>query len=275
MLGTSQLRVAWTPACVRRHHFDPMYRGLDAWFNEFDYKVGPGSGAANCRDITGGNLPSLHSYFDDGGTFTFWNGFVLPLMALAVDINPSENPYGPRLITDMPRAMVDGICGLRTNSGHQLIQWGGYFGGPYDAMHYQGCCTPAQMATGIRTSTLPKPAPAPAPTPTPPPPEEDDDMPKPLLFRLDAKDSSVIYMSAARQCHHVPNPEALQGYKLDMQMQGLSDDVCVLSKIDDAGTKIDELYDFVVTLPWIGPFPPNWTKAGATNPWKGPVLATT
>jgi hypothetical protein len=266
MLNTSQLRSAWSPACVRRHHFDPMYRGLDAWFEEFDYRPGPGSGAANCRDITGGTLPSLHSYFDDGGQFVFWNGFVIPLMALAVDINPGRNPYGPRLVTDMPRAMVDGITGLRTNSGHQMIQWGGYFGGPYDAMHYQGCCTPAQMATGIRVSTLPKPAPTPTPTPSPEP--EEDDMPKPLLFRLDAKDPAVLYMSSARQCWHVPNAEALQGYKLDMEMNGLSPDVCVLSKIDNAGTKIDELYDFVVTLPWIGPFPTNW----AAGTWKGKVL---
>lgn len=114
--------------------------------------------------------------------------------------------------------------------------------------------------------------PTPTPAPKPPVPEEDD-MVKPLLFRLNAKDPAVLYMSTARQCWHIPDSEALEGYKLDMEMQGLSPDVCVLSNLDNSGTKIDELYDFVVTLPWVGKFPKNWTATGATNPWKGPRVA--
>jgi hypothetical protein len=48
---------------------------------------------------------------------------------IAADINPSRNPYGKELITDMPRAMVEEIEALRTNSGKQVFRWGGDWDG--------------------------------------------------------------------------------------------------------------------------------------------------
>mgnify|MGYP001613965997 CR=1 FL=1 len=154
MVGTSFLRRVWSPACQRVHNFLAAYKALDAWFRYYKYKVGPGSGAANCRQITGGSGYSLHAYF---GTlaFVFWNVFRIPLMALAVDINPGRNPYSRRLITDMPRPMVDAISRVRTKSGHQVWQWGGYFSTYKDSMHFEICCTPAQLRTGIDPRTLP------------------------------------------------------------------------------------------------------------------------
>ncbi len=164
-LSTSVLRAAWYPACRPRHDFAAAYRALDAWLKHYGYRPGYGTGAANCRAITGGTGYSLHAYFgtDD---FTFWNGYRIPLMALAVDINPPRNPYSTRLITDMPRAMVDAICHVRTNTGHQVWHWGGYFSGHKDAMHYEVTCTPGQLSTGILRSTLPGAAPVVTPTNT-------------------------------------------------------------------------------------------------------------
>jgi hypothetical protein len=166
MIGTSFLRRVWYPACRRVHNFLAAYRALDACLKAYGYRPGYGTGAANCRAITGGSGYSLHSYF---GTlaFVFWNAYRIPLMALAVDINPPQNPYSTRLITNMPRAMIDAIYRIRTNSGHQVWQWGGYYSTYKDAMHFEVCCTPAQLDTGINPRTLPGgviTTPAPAPT---------------------------------------------------------------------------------------------------------------
>lgn len=110
----------------------------------------------------------------------------------------------------------------------------------------------------------PKPTPAPVPPST-----EEDDMPKPLLLRLNPKDPAVLYMSSARTVHWVRSSEALQGYKYDMQMNGLSPDVCVLSAIDDSG-QLEELHDFVVNLPFIGDWPTSGGKStGVKEAWKG------
>lgn len=109
---------------------------------------------------------------------------------------------------------------------------------------------------GIRAALKPKPT-------TPP----EDDMPKPLLVRMDAKDTAVLYMSSDRTIHWVRSTEALQGYQLDMQMNGLSPDVCVLSKIEDDKGVIDELYDFVINLPAIGDLPPHLDQV-----WVGPRI---
>lgn len=153
-LSTSQLRWAWYPACRNRHDFLPAYRALDACLRRWSYRPSTGTGAANCRRITGGTGYSLHSYFGTAA-FTFWNGYRIPLMALAVDINPSRNPYSTRLITDMPRPMIDAIMRLRTNSGHQVWGWGGYYARVKDAMHFEIVCTPAQLRTGINPRTVP------------------------------------------------------------------------------------------------------------------------
>jgi hypothetical protein len=112
--------------------------------------------------------------------------------------------------------------------------------------------------------------PDPAPTPTPPPTSEDDDMPKPLLLRLTKKDPAVLYMSSARTVHWVKSPDALQGYKLDMRMNGLSDDVCVMTDIAAQDANLEALNDFVVNLPFIGDWPTlNGASTGVKEAWKG------
>jgi hypothetical protein len=126
----------------------------------------------------------------------------------------------------------------------------------------------AELRTQYNT---PKPEPKPEPVP-----EEDDDMPKPLLLRLNPKDPAVLYMSSARTVHWVKSGEALQGYKFDMQNNGLSPDVCVLSATDEAGM-LEELHDFVVNLPFIGDWPKTSTGAstGTKEAWKGAHIPST
>jgi len=169
------------------------YRALDYVLTKWNYRPEPGhTGSYNCRPITGGTSYSLHAYLD-GGMFTFWSGVRIS-MALAVDINWQRNPYGPKLITDMPRGMVDEICALRTGNGVQVWGWGGYYSGNKDAMHFELRCTPADLRTGIRSTT-------------PPPPQEEDDMADPKVIdqlnRIEARGSAladaVARLEARRQ----------------------------------------------------------------------------
>lgn len=156
MSNTTEMRSAWGPACASAHpnQMRGAYIALDRVLQKWGYRPRSGvTGAYNCRPITGGTGYSLHSY-KDGQTFVFWSG-VLVTMAVAVDINWDRNPYGSRLITDMPRGMVDEILAIRTISGHQVWGWGGYYSGNKDAMHFELHATPAQLATGIRTITVP------------------------------------------------------------------------------------------------------------------------
>lgn len=170
VLSTAQARLAWGPHCTpAKVSTRGAYEALDACFKAYDYKPRAGvTGAQNCRPITGGTDWSLHA-FAFGLIYMFWT-LVRVAMALAVDVNWDKNPYGPRLVTDMPRPMIDAIYRVRTNSGAQVFRWGGYYTGNKDAMHFEIVCTPAELATGINLATLPGATPAPDPTPTP----EDD-----------------------------------------------------------------------------------------------------
>lgn len=76
---------------------------------------------------------------------------------IAIDINWRENPYGHTLVTNMSRAMVQAICGIRTNSGAQVWNWGGNWSGNKDAMHFEIVCTPHDLATGINWATVSAP----------------------------------------------------------------------------------------------------------------------
>ena len=148
MLSTSQLRVVWSPACTLRPPYKfTFWSGvavtvdgrlkeaiteLDKILKRWGYR--PKSGQTwgyNCRRITGGTGYSLHAY------------------GIAVDINSLTNPYGKRLITDMPRQMVETILALRTKNGKQVWGWGGNYRVNKDAMHFEAVCAPADLATGI------------------------------------------------------------------------------------------------------------------------------
>jgi hypothetical protein len=109
-------------ACLERHRY-PTRRN--------------DTGAYNCRKITGGTGYSLHAY------------------GIALDINWQSNPYGPKLITNMPSAMVNDIKAIRTKGGALVWRWGGDYKNNKDAMHYEVACSPAALATGIAGSTAP------------------------------------------------------------------------------------------------------------------------
>lgn len=146
---TQQVREAWSPACqTKGADLVAAYQALDAVMKKHGYKPRSGvTGAFNCRKITGGTGYSLHAY-GPGVIFTFWTG-VRVTTAVAVDVNWDKNPYGPRLITDMPRAMVDDICAIKTVDGLQVWRWGGYYSNNKDAMHYEIVVSPAELRKGI------------------------------------------------------------------------------------------------------------------------------
>lgn len=155
MRSTSQLRRDWAPACrFKSGLFLAAYAALDACLKAHRYGPRAGdTGAYNCRRITGGVGFSLHA-FGPGDRFRFWNGVTIAT-ALAVDINWQTNPYGRRLVTDMPPAMIDRIERIRTRSGDRVWRWGGRYTTNKDAMHFEIVCTPAALATGIDPATLP------------------------------------------------------------------------------------------------------------------------
>lgn len=154
VLSTSQLRHIWAPACTGKGNvFLQAYQALDQCLFIHNYAPKSGqTGAYNCRKITGGAGYSLHAY-GPGSIFTWWNG-LRTAMSLAVDINWLTNPYGPHLITDMPRAMIDDILAIRTNSGARVWGWGGYYRNNKDAMHFEIVCSPADLNSGIRGSSV-------------------------------------------------------------------------------------------------------------------------
>lgn len=77
-------------------------------------------GTYNCRP------PSLHAY------------------ALALDLNPSKNPFRFPMTTDMPPVFIARMEGITAN-GKQALMWGGRFpdDNPPDPMHYQVNVAPA------------------------------------------------------------------------------------------------------------------------------------
>lgn len=167
--STDTLRSIWAPACQGPFAKVTLYGGgvvvvdplivlavkaLDACLRAYTYEAtAPDVGAYNCRPITGGTKYSLHAY------------------GIALDINWQANPYGKRLVTDMPEEMRAAIKGIRTNGGAQVWRWGGDYAGNKDAMHYEVVASPGELAQGIDPSTIPGGSPAPSPQP------EDDDMP--------------------------------------------------------------------------------------------------
>lgn len=148
MTTTAQLRKLWSPVCkgpfvkIEFHgegvasvkaSAAPAFRALNAVFVAHDYQTRKeDTGGYNCRQITGGTGYSLHAY------------------GIAVDVNWKTNPYGSRVVTDMPDAMIKDIEALRTNSGHVVFRWGGRYSGNKDCMHFEIVCTPSQLATGIK-----------------------------------------------------------------------------------------------------------------------------
>jgi hypothetical protein len=153
MTTTSDMRKAWSPPCrgpwarielhgegviTIRKQAEAAFLTLNDCLIRHDYRTrSQDTGAYNCRQITGGSGYSLHAY------------------GIAVDINWMTNPYSHVLHTDMPPAMIRDIEAIRTNSGHTVFRWGGRYDGNKDAMHFEIICTPAQLASGIATTSTP------------------------------------------------------------------------------------------------------------------------
>lgn len=154
MATTTTLRNWWAPACrgpftrltlhgggavTVRTTIVAAVRALDDCLRVADYRTRTAdTGAYNCRKITGGTGYSLHAY------------------GIAVDLNWQSNPYGKRLVTDMPPAMVADIKAIRTRNGKRVWRWGGDYSGNKDAMHFEVICHPTDMATGIDPASLPR-----------------------------------------------------------------------------------------------------------------------
>lgn len=156
-LSTSQLRVAWAPACsTNRTTFVfhsgakvtcdprvvPALREMDRIMQQWGYHPRPAdTGMYVCRKITNGDGYSLHAY------------------AIAVDVNWQSNPYFGSPVPkaghcDMPDGMVAAICALRTKSGAPVWGWGGFYSSIRDFMHYEIVCAPADLASGIAGAAL-------------------------------------------------------------------------------------------------------------------------
>jgi hypothetical protein len=197
MRSTAELRRVWAPACrltpARRLVFwtgvpvtidgraSRAFAALDAIMQRHLYRPRAGqTWGYNCRRITGGTGYSLHAY------------------GIAVDVNSLANPYGRRLVTDMPTAMIDQVRALRTNGGHPVLRWGGDYSGNKDAMHFEVVASPAELATGIagpiRTAAL---------DPNPP---DDDRSPDVILLRSKSAPHTTLLVGGGKPASiHTPD----------------------------------------------------------------------
>jgi hypothetical protein len=96
----------------------------------------------NCRAITGGSGPSLHSY------------------GIATDVDPRENPYLKAFRFDWTKTrftkpMIDAVLAIRTTNGKRVFAWGGNWITIKDYMHFQIDCHPSDLARGIDWATVP------------------------------------------------------------------------------------------------------------------------
>ena len=153
MLNQTQQAIAWGPACGGKKATVSLFgtgkatvrsslieaaSALNNCLIYWNYRtIYAQTGAFNCRKKRGSSGWSNHSY------------------ATAIDINWQRNLFSSRIVTDMPRAMIEAICRIRTNNGKQVWNWGGYWSGTKDAMHFEVVCRPSDIATGINWSTVP------------------------------------------------------------------------------------------------------------------------
>lgn len=116
------------------------FRALGRIMRRHHYLARAGvTGAYNCRPITGGSSLSAHAY------------------GIALDINWDTNPYRTdKLVTDMPRAMIEEIEAMVTDRGVKAMRWGGDWDGRpdtphsnYDAMHFEAMATPEELRWGF------------------------------------------------------------------------------------------------------------------------------
>jgi hypothetical protein len=66
---------------------------------------------------------------------------------IAIDLNPSKNPYGTTT-TDIPEAFRLDVARITTTAGRRVFEWGGGWSTP-DPMHFEIDVPPAELADGI------------------------------------------------------------------------------------------------------------------------------
>lgn len=156
MASSSQIRAWWSSYRCRTSAFTRV-TFPDGWNLWVAYEAAPAfvafadlmqkhgylfrdtsGGTYNCRKISGTDVWSLHAY------------------ALAIDLNPTVNRYGSPLRHDYPVEFIADVEALETVSGASVFQWGGRWGTP-DAMHWQIDCSPADLATGIKETSMLRP----------------------------------------------------------------------------------------------------------------------
>lgn len=109
----------------------PVWNAFSAVMKSHDYRFEESAGGTFvCRQIAGTSNFSLHAY------------------GLALDLNPSRNPFKIPLRTDQPRAFRRDLEKIITRSGRQVFQWGGRWATP-DAMHWQVGALRSELRTGI------------------------------------------------------------------------------------------------------------------------------
>lgn len=143
----------WSAAMYVERHTLAAWQAFDDVMRLYDYRFRESAGGTyNCRTISGSSNYSLHSY------------------GLCLDLNPSKNPYGPAVITDMPKAFRDAVKAIETTQGVRCFEWGGDWSGNKDTMHWEIDATKAQLSYGVVSPSAPS-------RPSPPPNEEDTMLP--------------------------------------------------------------------------------------------------
>lgn len=152
--GPDRIRVA--PATAE------AWQALARVMTHHDYRIRTAdTDSYNCRAITGGSGPSLHSF------------------GIALDVNWKTNPFlstpdgrevrfsrrrsqdaraedvmKGEADTDMTAAMIRDVRAIATVEGHPVFTWGGDWNSIKDAMHFQIDLTPDEMEAGLDWSTV-------------------------------------------------------------------------------------------------------------------------
>lgn len=124
--------VSWTNALII-----PAVTLLRDVFQSYGYEVGS-AGSYNYRKITNGTVWSPHAW------------------ALAIDINPADNPYGYVFKTDIPMDLIRSAYKIEAQ-GQRVWKWGGDWDGDwnfdehtiFDAMHFEVIATPTELSQGV------------------------------------------------------------------------------------------------------------------------------
>ncbi|MBY5871912.1 M15 family metallopeptidase [Rhizobium ruizarguesonis] len=175
---TGQLRQLWSDYQCKEHSMVLLSFGpdkiriapptADAWdalatvmeFHHYTIRT-PDTDSYNCREITAGKGPSLHSF------------------GIALDVNWTTNPFketpekrvvkfsnkptqderaqdvrAGKADTDMTPEMIADILAIRTKDQVQVLEWGGGWSDRKDCMHFELDVSPAELEVGIDYSTV-------------------------------------------------------------------------------------------------------------------------